>query len=532
MNEIELFEKIEDAIHKGIYDELLDKTELKLKKLFSSYAVEEILALINRVIIFHNYNIDCKENDYSKYQRNKHMSLRILLSLPQYYYENISVHKNNHIINYDIVRNELIQIIVELQCIYYYYPYRNQKDFRFNSETQFYMNYFKSYYFDYPEIEFEEFKSFFEINTKLCGEVLEDDNFKESLDLMLYLQKIERNLKQEKILLNLLFSKDIKRMINAECLWLLYPVKVVKRICCCKRINFEKFIKKYAVDLENRNVTAVRMMDILTKQKDKRFILKTSKSIFFPRNYFWMYTLYDQIWRSTNISQKTDYGKTIKSEMHERELLKLLKRYFGENNVYANVQLKRAGRQYAEKDFVVLYENKVVSFEAKSNLLPEPNLDGVNSIDDIKSKCEECIRKAYDQSLEVKQKVIDGTAVFYDSTKKKNNIVLDLRNSKINECIQIIVMYEEYLGIETNIEHICPEFDAWIIDMKNLKYILADTVGKGKFNTFVNYALKRKNAYGLVDVQSGEELRVYNLYKSMPVFFENDAKDIGISVTI
>ena len=97
MNEIELFEKIEDAIHKGIYDELLDKTELKLKKLFSSYAVEDILALINRVIIFHNYNIDCKENDYSKYQRNKHMSLRILLSLPQYYYENISVHKNNHI---------------------------------------------------------------------------------------------------------------------------------------------------------------------------------------------------------------------------------------------------------------------------------------------------------------------------------------------------------------------------------------------------------------------------------------------------
>ena len=102
MNEIELFEKIEDAIHKGIYDELLDKTELKLKKLFSSYAVEDILALINRVIIFHNYNIDCKENDYSKYQRNKHMSLRILLSLPQYYYENISVHKNNHIINYDM----------------------------------------------------------------------------------------------------------------------------------------------------------------------------------------------------------------------------------------------------------------------------------------------------------------------------------------------------------------------------------------------------------------------------------------------
>lgn len=36
MNEIELFEKIEDAIHKGIYDELLDKTELKLKNCFQA----------------------------------------------------------------------------------------------------------------------------------------------------------------------------------------------------------------------------------------------------------------------------------------------------------------------------------------------------------------------------------------------------------------------------------------------------------------------------------------------------------------
>ena len=146
-----------------------------------------------------------------------------------------------------------------------------------------------------------------------------------------------------------------------------------------------------------------------------------------------------------------------------------------------------------KKDFVVLYENKVVSFEAKSNLLPEPNLDGVNSIDDIKSKCEECIRKAYDQSLEVKSRRLSMVQLFFMIVqRRKNNIVLDLRNSKINECIQIIVMYEEYLGIETNIEHICPEFDAWIIDMKNLKYILADTVGKGKFNTFVNYALKEK----------------------------------------
>ena len=65
-----------------------------------------------------------------------------------------------------------------------------------------------------------------------------------------------------------------------------------------------------------------------------------------------------------------------------------------------------------------------------------------------------------------------------------------------------------------------------------MKFILADTIGKGKFERLIDYAKKRKNAYGLVDVQSGEELKVYNLYKSMPIFFEYDCKDRGISVHI
>lgn len=78
----------------------------------------------------------------------------------------------------------------------------------------------------------------------------------------------------------------------------------------------------------------------------------------------------------------------------------------------------------------------------KQNLICciKPELD--DSIDNVKLKCEECIRKAYAQSLEVKQKVMSGTAVFYDGSNKKNNVVLDLRNSKVDECLQIIVMYE------------------------------------------------------------------------------------------
>ena len=108
MNEIKLIEEIEDAIHNKKYDELLYKVELKLKKLFYKYTTEDVLTLINRTIIFHNYNIHCKEENYSEYQRDKHVSLKILLSLPEYYYKNISEKGKDSIYDYTSVIDELV----------------------------------------------------------------------------------------------------------------------------------------------------------------------------------------------------------------------------------------------------------------------------------------------------------------------------------------------------------------------------------------------------------------------------------------
>ena len=309
-----------------------------------------------------------------------------------------------------------------------------------------------------------------------------------------------------------------------------YNHNLCRSFLLCKIV--ENIIKNYTYQVGIHNEDSVELIDILAKSEDKRFLMMTSDFLYFPRNYYWMHRWYDKIWRSRDISQKLANGKTIKSQMHEDKLYELLKQYFGESNVYANAYLRRTGRQYAEKDFIVLYKNVVLSFEAKSNLLPAPELEVTDGINDLKYKCEECIKKAYAQSLEVKQSIVSGKAIFYDSANKKNKVLIDLRNFKIGKCIQVIVMYEEYLGIETNIEHICPEFDAWIIDIKNLTQILADTVGRGDYDTFVDYAIKRKNAYGLIHVQSGEELKVYNLYKNLPILFERDCKGLRLDINI
>lgn len=62
-----------------------------------------------------------------------------------------------------------------------------------------------------------------------------------------------------------------------------------------------------------------------------------------------MHKLYDLVWKSKNLKKNLPNGKTIKSAMQERALFEILKKYFGENNVYANVFLKRTGRDSAEK---------------------------------------------------------------------------------------------------------------------------------------------------------------------------------------
>ena len=196
MNEIKLFEEIQDAIYNGTYDELLYKIELRLKKLLSKYTAEDVMTLINKTIIFHNCNMYCMEEKYAEYQRDKHIPLKILLSLPQYYYENISESEKNCICDHESVMDELIEIISELEHVYYYYPYKDVRNFTISDENRFYINYFFSYYFDYPAIEFKEFCDFFESNINLCKEVLFDNNFKESFQLMIYLQEFEKNLKQ------------------------------------------------------------------------------------------------------------------------------------------------------------------------------------------------------------------------------------------------------------------------------------------------------------------------------------------------
>lgn len=534
MDEIALIEEIESSINSNKYLEMLDRYENKLIDFLKQYSICDIFILINRTIIFHNYNMECRIFDYISYDRNKHMSLKMLLNLPLYYYKNIQKAGNKRIDNYEDKLGELINHLMELKLIYYYYPCRNMKKYTFDKDMEFYRNYFKAYYFDFPEMKIDEFKKFIYDNEEICKRALMDDNILKSLSAAYFLQCFEDSIYKQKKVIKYLCRKIFGIDIRQGGILFSYPETLVKFLFWVNKFDYNYFVQKYIYDLgDERQSEYIRMIDAM-RSNANHIGMKNADNLFFPRNYYWIYRWYNNVWRSSVIGSDTSVGKTYKSEMHEKEVKELLDKFFGKENVYYNVYLKRKKGQFAEKDFIVLYNDYVISLEAKSKLVPEPCLDVEDGIDEIKFKYNDSIKKAVSQGREIREAIAQNKAIFYESSKNHSKVVLDLNEYSENNFIQIAIVYEEFLNIETNLE--CIEYDGeinfWLTDVKSLRYILEDTVAKGRTNKFIEYVIKRMNVYGLINIQSGEEIEMYNMYKQFPVFFEKKRHDIGLRIHI
>lgn len=543
MNELELIQEVTSSITDGKYIELLDKYEDELVYFLSKYKTQDIFILFNRVILFHNKNIYNKENDYGNYNKNMHISLRMMLSMHIFYNYRVKKIGIERIDNFEIATKELISKIKELELIYYYYPCKEAEEEEVQWEKkQFYQNYFKAYFFNFPEIGRVEFYEFLDENTNMIKSIMEDIEFENNLKIGYILQNFEQLIHCEKKLWNKLryrifMSKNGIKNLSKYQYFYVYPIDLVKSFFYVNRIECENFIKKYFFDIKkciNNSNTKIRLIDCLASD-DIHIGMLDERYMYFPRNYYWIYRWFNKIWRSKEVIKNDSEGKTYKSKKHEEEVLKILNDTFGESNVYNNVYIKRKKGEYAEKDFIVTFGDYVISLEAKSKLLPEPCVDINDGFKELESKFNESIIYAAKQSFEIKEAIENNKAFFYDSNTKKSKQVFDLNTYEARNFIQIAITYEEFLNLETNPEYIINdkrEIDFWITDTKTLKEILKDTVIKDEGWRFIDYIKKRIKCYGVVNVQSGEELNIYNLYKQMPFFFENDIRGKGINIII
>nr|WP_033044977.1 hypothetical protein [Clostridium botulinum] len=543
MNELELIEEVTSSIADGKYIELLDRYEKELVYFLSKYITQDVFILFNRVILFHNKNIYNMENDYEKYDRNMHISLRMILNMHIFYYYRVEKVGTQIIGDFDIATEEFICKLKELELIYYYYPCKEVREEIPLEKKLFYQNYFKSYFFDLPEIEEREFYEFLYENTDMIKGIMEDTDFKSSLKIGYILQNFEKLIYSEKKLWNMLRYRIVlrkagfKNFSKYKCFYV-YPINLVNNFFSLNRIEYENFIEKYFFNITNRsNNSNIKMRLIDCLASDDIYIgMLDKKHIYFPRNYYWKYRWFNKIWRSKEIRKNVSEGKTYKSKKHEEEILKILNNAFGEKNVHNNLYIKREKGKYAEKDFIVTFGKYVISVEAKSKLLPEPCLDINDGLQELENKLQESIISAAKQSYEIKKAIENKKAFFYDSNNAKiANQVLNLNTYEACNFIQIAITYEEFLNLETNPECITDDargIEFWVTDIKTLKVILNDTVMKGDGLRFIDYIQKRVKGYGVFNVQSGEELKTYNLYKEMPFIFDHDIRGKGININI
>lgn len=542
MNEIELIQEVTKSILDGKYIELLDKYENELVNILSRYVTQDIFILLNRIILLHNKNIYNKENDYDKYNNNIHISLKMILSIHIFYNYRVNKIGRERIDDFDVVVKELILKLKELELIYYYYPCKDLNEEIKEENKQFYQNYFKSYFFDLPEIEKKEFHEFLCRNINIAKNAIDDVNFEDSLKIGYIFQNFENLIQHEKRLWEKFYYKIILKRngiekFSAYQYFYVYPINLLRSFFNLKGIEYTRFIEKYFFNIkrcsDNSN-KKMRFIDCIISD-DIHIGMVDERYIFFPRNYYWVYRWFNKVWRSKEIIKSDSAGKTHKSKMHEEEILKILNNAFGEKNVYNNVYLKRKKGEYSEKDFIIIFKNYIISIEAKSKLLPEPCLDIKDGIKELEDKLNESIVYALRQSYEIKEAIKNKKAIFYDSNTRRAEQVLDLNDYKSCDFIQIAITYEEFLNLETNPEGIIKDIknlDFWVTDVKTLKAILEDTVMKNDGFSFIDYIRKRVKCYGVLSVQSGEELKIYDLYKKMPFFFEKDMRGKKIKINI
>ncbi|HDO9658078.1 TPA: NERD domain-containing protein [Clostridioides difficile] len=543
---LEQIENIENSIINSNYDDFLDKHIQDLIKYLEQYRSEDILKLFNCMIFYHNCNMYFKEKNYKEYNKSMHISLNLMLHIHELYYENINVFGRKKIDDYKQEIQKLASYLKNIENIYYYYPLKNYSkliEIGLNEQHLFYLDYFRTYFFDLPSISLEQYVSFFKENKEICKTVLKDNNFEENFNMIiLLLGNIEDIILMSdniliKFLKNLYLNNSNYYLKNiSKGLWVKFPIIIMKIIFKVEGIHFKDFTEAYFYKLErNKVLKKYDLLNILLNNNSKIGLI-SKKSMYLPRNFYVLHKLYKKVWMSKEIGKDNSQGHTYKSMLHEKKAYELLSNVFGKNNVYKNIFLK-IDKKYIEKDFIVLCNNYILTIEAKSKVLPEAKLDFQDGIESIRKKFDQSINEAYRQCSEVKDAIKKNDAIFYNTNSKPRKKVLDLSDKESKNVIEIVLLFEEFINIETNPNIFWNSNNTkveypWVIDIETLKEILNDTVKKDNLNLFIKYVRLRTNMYSSLSVSNGEELKVFNLYKSMPFVYDTNVKDKNISIHI
>lgn len=218
-----------------------------------------------------------------------------------------------------------------------------------------------------------------------------------------------------------------------------------------------------------------------------------------------------------NIERKLIESSSNKGDKLERELRKVLERFFGEQNVYHSVHLKTTNKE--EQDFIVVLDDNIMLVECKARDFKEiPFMQSVSE-DRRKQLFKKVIISAAEQANRAKNYILENTsAVFTDDKGIKKLTIRDGKNKKI---YKVVVTFDDFHKLsEMSINYFNDReennlIDTWVINYFDFQRILSHSGLDGIFD-YISY---RASGIETINSLQASELAQYGYYISKNYHF-------------
>ena len=195
------------------------------------------------------------------------------------------------------------------------------------------------------------------------------------------------------------------------------------------------------------------------------------------------------------------------------------------NCVYKNVHYKFQGSE-GETDLLVIYGNRVLIVESKSNNIPAyaKHLGD----EELEKRLHDVVEKGYEQATKTKKYIQSNSKAKFWADAKRKNLLVETDSSKNDYKFYYVgVTLEDLGGLGTNPKNLKPlgyfsnDEYPWLVYLYDLDVIM-DMLAEPIY--FIHYIEQRTNMHVLNNLESVSELDFLGLYLNNGGFIKFDVK--------
>ncbi len=477
------------------------------------YSIEETLDKIIAFLSVYEYSEVMKLFAYTNIKLNSEgvnssgykVSPRLSRNIP-FVYVTKSESGNKRINNIDKVANQYIDLLDELTMCYTNIIDYSQRD-------SFHKSYL-SYHLDYPPISIRQYFRFFHINRDIVGEVykVDKDNIDDFIHSLFLLMNFERAWKKKfrfSPYANFIKWRNSNSTVKFTIVNIFYqlPVKMIKMLFNEFKIDCSDAINKLFLDSSSIKKSEETIYPTNIKKMYPQFFgLKNNKFVTFMRNLNVLNSVYEHVMNSEEFEKhKGDY-------LEERTEV-VLKYMFGNDNVYHGI-FDECGN---EQDFIVIFNDYIISLECKASKFTEPFVNQDKAQKRLEQSFKKTIQKGYSQAERIAENFRKGRFKFYNGDKVgKRQEVLDISTYDIEKFQSVIVTMDQYHNLGTELHLSIKQSEninlPLVIDINSFEILLQKCKISYNIDKFIEYLDRRTEFYGLVFPANSDELDCFGYF--------------------